>query len=83
MSTAAALGEPGDYTLAWQAVSADGHPISGEVPFSWDPATPLEVSAGSTTAPECGATADDGASETPAAEGDVSSDSEPDAQGEG
>lgn len=35
MSTGAAIGPAGDYTLEWQVVSADGHPVGGEIPFSW------------------------------------------------
>lgn len=35
MSATPALGEPGDYTVLWQAVSADGHTIDGEIPFTW------------------------------------------------
>jgi methionine-rich copper-binding protein CopC len=35
MSATPALGAPGDYTVLWQAVSADGHTIDGEIPFTW------------------------------------------------
>jgi methionine-rich copper-binding protein CopC len=35
MTTAAAIGAAGDYVLEWQVVSADGHPVGGEIPFSW------------------------------------------------
>ncbi|MFT4030446.1 MAG: copper resistance protein CopC [Protaetiibacter sp.] len=35
MSTTAAIGPAGDYTLEYQVVSADGHPVSGEIAFSW------------------------------------------------
>jgi methionine-rich copper-binding protein CopC len=27
--------KPGDYTIAYRVVSADGHPVSGEVPFTF------------------------------------------------
>ncbi|AYF99382.1 copper resistance protein CopC [Protaetiibacter intestinalis] len=47
MSTAAAIGPAGDYTLEWQVVSADGHPVSGEIPFSWTG----EATADGTSAP--------------------------------
>ncbi|WP_193509757.1 copper resistance CopC family protein [Cryobacterium sp. BB736] len=49
------LGAPGDYTLDWQVVSADGHTISGTIPFSWAPAAPdAPISEGRATAPVCG-----------------------------
>lgn len=35
MSTAAAVGAPGDYTVVYQYVSADGHVLSGTIPFHW------------------------------------------------
>jgi copper resistance protein C len=54
MSTDAALGEPGDYTIVWQLVSTDGHSASGEVSFTWQPTAANEVaSAGSKTPPDC------------------------------
>ena len=37
LSTSAALGEAGSYELVWQIVSADGHPVSGTIPFDWAP----------------------------------------------
>lgn len=54
VSTAAALGPAGQYTLAWRAVSIDSHEIYGEFNFEWDPADDAESSAGSATPPECG-----------------------------
>lgn len=54
MSTDAAIGPAGDYTLEWQVVSADGHPVGGEVPFSW---TGEASTSGSSTPPACGADA--------------------------
>jgi copper resistance protein C len=49
------LGAPGDYTLDWQVVSADGHTISGTIGFSWAPAAPdAPISEGRATAPVCG-----------------------------
>ena len=41
----AALGEPGAYTMLWQAVSADGHSVDGEIPFTWAPTDDVEPSA--------------------------------------
>lgn len=55
MSTVAAIGAPGDYVLEWQLVSADGHPIGGEIPFSW---TGEATADGAAVAPRCGAEAD-------------------------
>jgi methionine-rich copper-binding protein CopC len=37
MSTPARLGKPGAYTMIYQLVSADGHTVSGEIPFTWAP----------------------------------------------
>ena len=33
LSTAAALDQPGTYTVTWRTVSADGHPVSGSFDF--------------------------------------------------
>ena len=54
VSTPAALGEPGDYVLEWQVVSADGHPVGGEIAFTWDPASEFTPAVGSATAAKCG-----------------------------
>lgn len=54
MATDAALGTAGEYTVAYQFVSADGHSVSGEFAFTWDPAAGEPVSTGSATPPECG-----------------------------
>jgi len=63
MSTTAAIGAAGDYVLEWQLVSADGHPVGGEIPFSW---TGEATTEGSGAAPVC-------AAEAPPAEPDTSS----------
>ncbi|KQM81413.1 copper resistance CopC family protein [Agromyces sp. Leaf222] len=52
-SAAADLGEAGTYTVIWQVVSTDGHPISGEWTFDWQPAEGAELGTG-TDAPACG-----------------------------
>jgi methionine-rich copper-binding protein CopC len=57
MSATAALGEPGAYTMLWQVVSADGHSVDGEIPFTWQPAGPVEASPAFETPPVCGETA--------------------------
>ena len=54
MSSAAALGPAGEYTLAWRVVSIDSHPVDGQFTFEWDPADETEITAGSSTPPECG-----------------------------
>lgn len=66
-SAAVDLGEPGTYTVIWQVVSTDGHPISGEWTFDWQPADGVPLGTG-TDAPACG--------------GDVASTGGPDAGGE-
>tara|TARA_R110000868_G_scaffold411756_1_gene709069 strand:- start:99701 stop:100279 length:579 start_codon:yes stop_codon:yes gene_type:complete len=54
MFTTAAIGEPGEYTVTWQLVSADGHTVSGSYGFTWAPAYAFVGSAGSASAPTCG-----------------------------
>jgi methionine-rich copper-binding protein CopC len=39
MATTARLGAPGAYTVIYQLVSADGHTVSGEIPFMWAPSS--------------------------------------------
>lgn len=54
ISTPAALGEPGKYEVIWQVISTDGHPVSDEFSFTWEPSSPdAVVSKGSKTAPDC------------------------------
>lgn len=57
MAMAGALGPAGEYTLAYQAISGDGHTISDELSFRYEPAAGTEAQAGVATAPDCGATA--------------------------
>lgn len=54
MDTPAALGEAGMYLVRWQIISADGHPISDEFEFEWQPAGTAAPSVGSSVAPNCG-----------------------------
>jgi len=54
MGTPAALGEAGTYLVRWQIISADGHPISDEFEFEWQPTDALTASVGSSVAPNCG-----------------------------
>jgi methionine-rich copper-binding protein CopC len=73
MSATAALGAPGDYTMLWQVVSADGHSIDGAIPFTWQPSGAVNASPASETPPVCGETATpepSGSSSRPPATGD-------------
>lgn len=58
LAMGATLGEPGDYRLYWQVVSADGHPVSGELAFTWAPTDGSTVTAGLGAPPVCGETAE-------------------------
>ncbi|TPX02721.1 copper resistance protein CopC, partial [Schumannella luteola] len=62
MSTDAAVGPAGDYTVEWQVVSADGHPVGGEIPFTW---TGDATAEGSAQPAACGATATLSATQPP------------------
>jgi len=53
MSAAAKLGDPGEYTLVYQLVSADGHTVSDSFAFEWAPEGDFERSEGSTAAGDC------------------------------
>jgi methionine-rich copper-binding protein CopC len=63
MSADAAIGPRGAYTMLWQVVSADGHPVSGEITFTWDPPADIDADPGASTAPMCGR--ETGASQPP------------------
>ena len=73
MSASAALGEPGEYTVIWQVVSADGHTVSEEYPFTWAPAdgTANAASPGSSSVPLCDGDADSMPLETAPLPGDA------------
>ena len=47
------LGQPGEYTVVWQVVSTDGHPISDTFTFTWQPDATQVLNEGSATAPTC------------------------------
>ena len=57
MSTVAPLGAAGDYTLAFQLISADGHTLSESISFRYEPAAGTPAAEGSATVPSCGGTA--------------------------
>jgi copper resistance protein C len=64
LSTTAAIGAPGEYTLVYQVVSADGHTVSDEFTFEWAPTGEYEASTGSATQGDCdGLYARDGGSD--------------------
>jgi copper resistance protein C len=69
MSTAAALGAPGKYTVVWQLISTDGHTVSDDFTFTWKPASAdAVVSKGSKSAPDChGTISPNGAANVPVA----------------
>jgi copper resistance protein C len=56
MTAEPVIGAPGAYTLVYSFVSADGHPVSGEVPFEWSPSGEHEAATGTAEATRCGAT---------------------------
>ena len=66
VSTAAALGAAGAYTVTWQAVSTDGHTISDSFGFTWQPPAGFTPSAGAIKVPDCNGTT--GVNERPAPE---------------
>jgi copper resistance protein C len=53
MSAAPAIGDPGEYTLVFSFISADGHPLTGEIPFEWAPAAETQAAPGSKEVPRC------------------------------
>jgi methionine-rich copper-binding protein CopC len=74
MSTDPVLGASGDYTMIWQVVSADGHPVSGEIPFTWEAPAGFEPATSHETAPVCG---EDPASSPTPVPGDSGSETSP------
>jgi len=52
-STAARLGAAGAYTVIYQLVSADGHTVSGRIPFTWAPSGNVAVTKGVEAPPGC------------------------------
>lgn len=57
LSMPAALGTDGAYTLTYQFISADGHTLSGELPFTWQAPAGFEPHEGLADPPVCGETA--------------------------
>jgi copper resistance protein C len=48
-----AIGEPGEYRFVWQVVSSDGHPVSDEFTFIWQPSSDYEKTTGTTEPGDC------------------------------
>ena len=67
IETKAQLGQPGEYTVIWQAVSTDGHSVSEEYTFTWQPAAGQELAEGSPALPACGSTTTAGTDATASA----------------
>jgi hypothetical protein len=64
MTTKAALGDSGKYTVEWQIISADGHTVSDQYTFTWDAPAGFEPATGSAKPPVCATSQDDGAKAT-------------------
>jgi methionine-rich copper-binding protein CopC len=80
ITTMAAVGAPGEYSVIWQVVSADGHTVSEEFPFTWAPAdAAAATSTGSASVPQCNTEGDDGAA---ASDDDTAGDGETGEAGE-
>ncbi|MFJ4221570.1 copper resistance protein CopC [Curtobacterium luteum] len=62
MTTKAALGDSGKYTVEWQIVSADGHTVSDEYTFTWKAPAGFTAATGAAEPPTC-ATASGGSTE--------------------
>ena len=63
----AQLGKPGTYTVTWQVVSTDGHPVSGSYTFEWQPSAGQTLADGSAKPPTCATAAPGAPTEAPAA----------------
>ncbi|OII36506.1 hypothetical protein BIU98_17650 [Curtobacterium sp. MMLR14_010] len=73
MTTTAALGASGKYQVEWQIVSADGHTVSDEYPFTWKAPAGSTPATGSTTPPTCARAGSSSETTTGTASGDADS----------
>lgn len=64
LSVPVAFGNPGIYTVTWQSVSSDGHPISGSYSFTW-----LSNGEGESSPPTATSLPNPSATETPSTPG--------------
>jgi methionine-rich copper-binding protein CopC len=67
MSVTAQIGAAGKYTALWQVVSADGHVVSDDFPFTWAPSGSFTPSAAHATPQNCGGKSGGAAAATPTA----------------
>ncbi len=75
MTTKAALGASGKYTVEWQIVSADGHTVSDEYPVTWEAPSGSTPAKGSAEPPTC-ATASGGSTTAATTNGTASGSTE-------
>ena len=54
VSSAVALGASGRYTVTWRIVSADGHPVSDSIHFTYRRPAGVTAAAGTPDGPACG-----------------------------
>jgi methionine-rich copper-binding protein CopC len=71
VSTEVQLGAAGEYTVVWQTVSTDGHPISDTFTFTWEPDAAQVLAAGSAEAPVCATAGGTGSADSDAATTDA------------
>ncbi|PPF69979.1 copper resistance protein CopC [Clavibacter michiganensis] len=57
VSVPVALGGSGEYRVTWRVVSADGHPVSDSIAFTYRAPAGAVASAGTEAGPDCGASA--------------------------
>ncbi len=78
LSMPAALGADGAYTLTYQFISADGHTLSGVLPFVWQAPAEFDAHVGLVEQPVCGQTESAPAPEqAPIAEPDTETNADP------
>nr|WP_228512037.1 copper resistance CopC family protein [Clavibacter sp. VKM Ac-2872] len=58
VSVPVALGGSGQYTVTWRVVSADGHPVSDSIAFTYQAPAGATPSAGTASGPGCAAAAE-------------------------
>jgi copper resistance protein C len=76
MTTKAALGPSGVYTIRWQIISADGHTVSDSYTFTWKAPAGFTPAASSKTPPVCATSSGSGSSASAGApSGDAASSS--------
>jgi len=61
VSVPVALGGSGDYTVTWRVVSADGHPVSDSIAFTYQAPAGAAAAAGSASGAACAAAQEGGA----------------------